>query len=258
VHIPRETADKDLTGPKRSSGSTSEEEMAITRADRARQAGITLGVLIAVGFAIWQFPAPSSTGAPANAAGSATAGATAALSAPAQSALDQILGPGHSVITASASYATASTRQSTTYDPKHVAVLNQSSTTQPGYQASVTDNGVSRTVTDTTTAAGAIQRLTVAVVVDATLRPAPKLATIRQAVTAAMGLQRSRGDKITVALLPMPAAAAKAGSVASAVPATGAAWFIPYLPSGFGAVVAVALLMTLAMDALRRRPAQLS
>jgi flagellar M-ring protein FliF len=219
-----------------------------------RRAGLILGVVLALGYGIQQLPTGSAATANLSSAAEATAGgpvsAADALAAPAQSALDQILGPDHAVVTASATYSQASSRLSTTYDPKHVAPLSQANSSSPGYTASVTNNGVSRTVTNSGVPAGQVQRLSVAVVVDASLRPAPKLSAIRQSVTAAMGLQTSRGDKLSVVALPMPATAP--GS-AAAPSSTLVSTLTPYLPTGLGAAVALVLLVLIAMDALSRR-----
>jgi flagellar biosynthesis/type III secretory pathway M-ring protein FliF/YscJ len=213
-----------------------------------------LGVLVAIGLAVLQFPTPATSGTPAigppvpAVAAGHTAGTGDSLTVAAQSALDQILGPGHSVVAASADYGPGSSTLSSRYDPKRVAALSRSQSTGPGYQASVTDNGVSRTVTRSSSA-GSLQRLSVSVVVDSGLTPAPKLATIRQAVTAAMGLRKARGDTITVARAAIPANA----PVASASGATGVASVTAYLRSAFFVAAAIVLLLTLATDAIRRR-----
>jgi flagellar M-ring protein FliF len=218
-----------------------------------RRAGLMLGVVVALGLAIWQFPGrlpASSAAAASSAAVGSPAGSTAvdSLSASAQSTLDQVLGPHRSVITASATYSQPTTKLATTYNPKGVAVLNQSGVSSPGYTASVTSNGVSRSVTRSSSAGGQIQRLSVAVVVDSTLRPAPALATIRRTVSAAMGLQVSRGDKITVVALPMAAAVA-----ASNPPLSLAGRVSPYLPSGLAIAAAIALLLFRFLPRRRRQ-----
>ena len=231
---------------------------------RARQTELLLAAAIALGIAIWQFPSlGSTTNAPVSATGSAhgpTAGTIDDLAAPAQSALDRVLGAGHSVITASATYSAASVKRSTTYDPKHVAVLEQSQVTAPGYQGSVTDNKVSQTVTDARTS-GRITRISVAVVVDSSLRPAPKLATIRRTVTAALGLRPRRGDTITVTRAPISAVSSTAasstvsiaGTTRASAPVSGTASRISaFLPSGF-AVGVVLVLLILAVCSTRRR-----
>ena len=224
----------------------------------ARAGGLLLGALMALGTAIWQFPNPGSVAAdPVTTTGSAggAGGLTAnGLTAPAQSALDQVLGAGRSVITALATHGPASSGRTTTYDPKHVVALDQSQVTALGFRGSVTDNGVSRTVTDSRTG-GQLQRITVAVVVDSGLRPAPKLAAIRQTVTGAMGLQFRRGDTLTVTRAPIAAAMTSASASAAVVPGVTATTRITsYLPSAVGVGVALVLLLTLAMDSRRRRP----
>jgi flagellar M-ring protein FliF len=210
-----------------------------------RRAGLVVAVVLAIGYAIQQYPVsvPSAV--------SPTTGTTQAtpdaLAAPAQSALDQILGPDHAVVTASATYSQASSRTSTTYDPKHVAPLSQANSSSTGYTASVTNNAVSRAVTRSSVPAGQIRRLTVAVVVDASLRPLPKLTAIRQSVTAAMGLQTSRGDRLSVVALPMPAV------TGTTQPKPAVSQLTPYLPTGLGAAVTLVLLVMIALDARARR-----
>jgi len=233
--------------------------MTIGSGTQVRTTALVAGTLTALGAAIWQLPtldvASRATIFAAAVPSAAAIGArTDALSAPAQSALDQVLGPGHSLVTASATYGPASSRRSTTYDAKHVAALRQSRASASGYRATVVDNGVSSTVTDSTTAA-TIRRITVAVLVDSRLRPAPKQSTIRQIVTAAMGLQVGRGDRISIA----PVAIVPAGSAAfvPAAPTRSASTRLSriraYLPSAVGVGVAMGLMCTLAWDALGRR-----
>jgi flagellar M-ring protein FliF len=227
--------------------------MAIGGGVRVRATGLLIGAMIALGAAVWQLPTGAVTGGAAVSMGDAGE-RTDALSGPAQNALDHVLGAGHCLVTASATYGAASSRRTTTYDPRHGAALRQSKASSPGYQASVTDNGVSSTITDSTTA-GQVQRITVAVVVDSGLRPAPKRATIRKIVTAAMGLQTARGDRISIARSAL-APAGKTGSAPSApvLPASsGPARISAYLPSAVGVGVALVLMFTLALDPRRRR-----
>src|SRR4051794_37156363 len=120
--------------------------MAIGSRTPMRATGLVIGILVALTAAIWQLPARAITSAADGSAAAVSSGATAgqkpdALSAPAQSALDQVLGAGHCLVTASATYGAASSRHTTTYDPKHVAVLKQSRASSPGYRATVIDNG---------------------------------------------------------------------------------------------------------------------
>jgi flagellar M-ring protein FliF len=223
--------------------------MGLLRARQLRQTVFLLAAAAALALAVAAFP----TG-PANAAtgGSGPRPESApadTLSAPAQSVLDQVLGAGHSVVTASAVYGDASTTRSLSYAHRPAVVLDQSSVTAPGYRSSVTDNGVGSSVRTRVVPAGTVQRLSVAVVVDAHLRPAPRLSTIRKQVSAAMGLQPRRGDTITVARMAMPAAV----PAGPAPGITGPGRFAPYLPSGAAAAAAVALLLAAAVSALGRR-----
>jgi flagellar M-ring protein FliF len=217
----------------------------------ARRSALAVAALVALALAVLQFPT-SSTASASSAAGqsSATPAVTdrQALSAPAQAQLDQVLGAGHSVITASAGYGTGSSQVTTRYDARHSAVLSQSTVSGPGYRAGTTTNGVSKTVTGSTTPGGQITALSVAVVVDSALRPAPRLATIRALVSAALGLQPARGDRISVVRLPMATAGVHAGTaVASAQPVIPAR-FAPYRNSGLGAAAALGLLLWLCAE----------
>ena len=219
---------------------------------RLRRTGLGVAALLALGLAILQFPA-SATGTVVPAPSRSTAPvATDSLVAPAQSALDQVLGAGHSVITASATYGTGSSRVSIQYGTK-AAILAQSTVSGPGYRASTTHNGVSGSVTDTTVPSGQIQRLSVAVVVDSALRPAPTLATVRQIVSASLGLRTRRGDRITIARLPMSGARAVPVRAVSVTPTVVPARFAPYVQSALFAGLALVLLLFLAVEPLRRR-----
>jgi len=206
-----------------------------------RRAGLVLGALLALGYGVQQIPGPPAA-APVTAAGQTSANL---LAAPAQSALDQILGPGHSVVTAAATYRQASSKLTTSYAPQRSAVLAQAGVSAPGYTASTTQNGVGQVLTRSIDPGGQIQRLTVAVVVDSALRPRPNPAAIGKTVSAAMGLRPSRGDRLSVVALPMPAPAA----AVRAGPGT----VTRYLRSGLAAALAAVLLLLLLMDVLLRR-----
>lgn len=73
------------------------------------------------------------------------------------------------------------------------------------------DNLVDRTVTQTEKTPGAIDRLTVAVLVDSNV-PAADQAKIEALVTQAAGLQPSRGDAVTVSAMPFDTTAAKSAA----------------------------------------------
>jgi flagellar biosynthesis/type III secretory pathway M-ring protein FliF/YscJ len=220
------------------------------RAGAIRRTGLGIAALIALGLAILQLPA-TATGTAIPAA-SAPAVAPDSLVAPAQSTLDQVLGTGHSLVTASATYGTGSHRVSVQYGTK-AAVLAQSTGSGPGYQGSTTNNGVSGTVTDATVPSGRIQRLTVAVVVDSALRPAPALTTIQKIVSASLGLQTRRGDRITIARLPMAGTGAVTAAATTTTPTVIPARFAPYVQSALFAGLAVVLLLFLAVELVRRR-----
>jgi flagellar M-ring protein FliF len=177
----------------------------MTRTSSLQRAGLVICVigLLALGFG-YQYVRGQAPSAAVSVASGGLPTVADALAAPAQSALDRILGPGRSVVTASATYSAASSRLTTSYQGKQVAPLAQARASGPGYGSSVTQNGVGQTVTRSNVVGGQVQRLSVAVVVDSALRPAPNLVTIRALVSAALGLQPSRGDTLSVVALPLP------------------------------------------------------
>lgn len=128
--------------------------MATTGTTRLRRTALLVGALATLGLAIWLFPTadPISPTGPTNSVPMVAAVPEDSPAGSAQTALDQVLGAGHSVVTASAVYGAGSSRRSTTYDPSRTAALSQSQATAPGYRASVTNNGVSSTVTGTSRA----------------------------------------------------------------------------------------------------------
>jgi flagellar M-ring protein FliF len=112
-----------------------------------------------------------------------------------------------------------------------------------------TEFGVDRVVTRTMEAPGAIDRLSVAVVVDdgqLTGAAAPDLTTIDSLVTAAAGISAERGDTVEVSTAAFPAIAS-AADVAEEPAAAGGGGIMDLIPTIAGAlalvVVAVALVL---------------
>ncbi len=192
-------------------------------------------MLIAVAAAIVLLPGFVHSSA---ASGSRTASASDPLTAGAQAQLDQVFGAGHSRIVASATYTNASSSVSNTYSASGSAPLATSSVNAPGYSASVVQNGVGQTVTQKSNPGGAISRLSVAVVVDASAHP--NLRVVRRTVSAAMGLNPARGDRLSVVSAPMAVPAA-----ASPVAPSWVARVTPYVPSGTAVIVALACAVAL-------------
>lgn len=158
-----------------------------------------------------------------------------ALTAQAESMLNQMFGAGHSVVTVNADIDTgAKTIDSETYDPKSKVVLSQTQSKEnygangpatgvvaigatPTASASPTNTynkndsttqyGVDRTVTHDEIAPGTIKRLTVAVAIDSGLKDVPPTAQLQSLVANAVGLDPSRGDTISVTTQAFPAPA---------------------------------------------------
>jgi flagellar M-ring protein FliF len=152
----------------------------------------------------------------------------------AQSMLAAAFGPGRAVVRVSADLNFDESQvETTTYDPETQVTLSES-TAQEGFSGGgsqvplgtigtvddVTDAGeivgegdggsgyvklesnaqfgVPTTTTVTNQTPGSIERLTIAVLMDATLEPAPQAAEIQDLVAAAIGLDEERGDTIVV------------------------------------------------------------
>ncbi|MCD5353670.1 flagellar M-ring protein FliF C-terminal domain-containing protein [Kineosporia mesophila] len=159
---------------------------------------------------------------------------TNALTMAAQVQLDQLFGAGHSRIVASANYTDASVGTARTYHSPGSVPLSASSGTGPGYSASGVQNGVSQTVTQSSSPGGVITRLSVAVVVDASKHP--NLRAVRKTVAAAMGVTAARGDRLSVVSAPFAVPAA-----AVAVPRSWTSQAAAYVPSATALIMALVL-----------------
>ena len=154
----------------------------------------------------------------------------ATMAAQVSSVLDQTLGQGKAEVQVNADLNTnQSTSDTLTYGNKGVPLTQQTSTETltgaganggkagtagniPGYAATTSGNsnykdttanttyGVNKTVTNTTVAPGAINNQSVSVLVDSSV-PASEIPAIRNAVAAAVGLNPTRGDTLSVAQL---------------------------------------------------------
>ena len=175
------------------------------------------------------------------------------------------------------------TTQAETYDPKATVPLNQSFTTEtltgnpagaagiigstPGVLSSTTSTatsynktdssasfGTGHYVTSTTVAPGQVQKLSVGIVVDdgtKTHAPAPNVAQLTQLVSAAVGLDPSRGDTINVTAVPYPATSASSKSSSSGKPGITA-----LLPQAAGGAVLVLVAVFLLLMARGRKKAK--
>ena len=192
---------------------------------------------------------PTSPNSPATAA-SQSPQESDPLTAQAQSQLDQLFGAGHSTIVANAAYTGASDTVTRSYSSRGSAPLAASNVTgsvtgSGGYSASSVQNGVGQSVTRTSNPGGAITRLSVAVVVDASKHP--NLRAVRRTVAAAMGLVPARGDRLSVVAAPMTLPV-----TASVATPSWPSRIAPYGPST--AAVILALGCAVALVGARRAP----
>jgi flagellar biosynthesis/type III secretory pathway M-ring protein FliF/YscJ len=180
--------------------------------------------------------------------------------AAAQSALDQIYGPGHSVVRV----ATATSGTSDSYIGRQVSgprALTGYASTRQSFGST---GGAGGTSTSTSTSydnsqslvsgyrpAGAVVRMTVAVSIDSSLRPTPNLAAVGSLVANAVGLDRRRGDAISVAAVRF--APRTLVSADPAAPPTPLGKLQPLVEPGAAALVLLAALAAFARTATRRR-----
>ncbi|WP_029430784.1 flagellar basal-body MS-ring/collar protein FliF [Blastococcus sp. URHD0036] len=161
------------------------------------------------------------------------------LAANAQSILDRVLGPGHAQVSVRADVDMNQTQEnSTTYGDSGAppvseqntsesytgsgaavgGVLGPENTADAGtgggdstYQtdSNTANNSVNTTVTNTEITPGAINRLTVAVVLDGTRAGTLNQAQVQELIGNAVGLDPARGDDISVAAMPFDTSAAE-------------------------------------------------
>lgn len=202
-----------------------------------------------------------------------------ALSAQASSMLDRVLGPGHAIVRVSADLDNDQrTTESETFATSAPVTREQTSTEtyqapgQPAAEGPLTvvptpgavatpgapggyekqdvarDFAVGRVVEHRTVTPGQVRRLSVAVVLDESLKNGPDAERVEALVAAAVGLDPKRGDTIVVDSLSF-------GSAAPAAPAKAAAGdgggMVKKAGAGLGAVVLLAVMVLLA-TAIRR------
>jgi flagellar M-ring protein FliF len=97
--------------------------------------------------------------------------------------------------------------------PDNIAVPSASSSAAPGNysnSSSTTDNAIGRVVQQVNTAPGAVQHLSVAVLLDSATAAKVNTADVQKLVENAAGVQTSRGDTVQVSSMPFDQTAAKA------------------------------------------------
>ncbi|MGH8890363.1 MAG: flagellar M-ring protein FliF C-terminal domain-containing protein, partial [Acidothermaceae bacterium] len=97
--------------------------------------------------------------------------------------------------------------------PDNIAVPSPSPDASPGTYASsssTTDNAIGRVVQQVNTAPGAVQHMSVAVLLDSATAAKVNTADVQKLVENAAGVQTSRGDTVQVSTMPFDQTAAKA------------------------------------------------
>ncbi|MFI7541299.1 flagellar basal-body MS-ring/collar protein FliF [Actinoplanes sp. NPDC049599] len=208
------------------------------------------------------------------------------LNASLQNMLDSVVGPGHAVVTTTAELdydQTETTTESYTSDPS-VAALSESisreayngngtgqggvlgpdniqvpngtgtaGTGQYENSSNVRNNAVNKTTEARKSAPGSIKKLNVAVLLDSTTAGAVNSADVQSLVSAAAGIDATRGDTIAVSAMPFDTSAATAAQdalAASALAEQSAKQTSLYKTAGM--VLVVLILIFLAWRASRR------
>jgi flagellar M-ring protein FliF len=198
------------------------------------------------------------------------------LAAKASSMLAQAFGPGRAVVRVSAQLNfDERERESESYDPANQVTLREKTTTEvfkgngqpPGGTVGVAggvtatgstatdynkseaarDVGVSRVVEKSKVAPGKVERLSVAVILDGSAKPVPPEETVREAVSAALGLDTTRGDTISVDTVRFDGTIAKATEQARKAEAAKASTgrMMGLLRTVVGALVLLAVVLAL-------------
>lgn len=198
------------------------------------------------------------------------------LAAKASSMLAQAFGPGRAVVRVSAQLNfDERERESESYDPANQVTLREKTTTEafkgsgapPGGTVGVAggvtatgstatdyskseaarDVGVNRVVEKSKVAPGKVERLSVAVILDGSAKPVPPEETVREAVSAALGLDTTRGDTISVDTVRFDATIAKAAEQARKAEAAKASTgrMMGLLRTVLGALVLLAVVLVL-------------
>jgi len=188
--------------------------------------------------------------------------------AEAETMLAQAFGAGHAVVRVSADVNFDESEQQTeSYDPESQVAVRESTATEtftgtgspPGGVLGVdgtavesggsdtnyeknetsTEFGVNRTVTTAKSTPGAIERLTVAVLLDGSAKPVPDREQVEQLVAAAVGLDPERGDSIVVDTMAFDATLAESAEKArsSAASAESKDQLMSYVQTGVGVLL---------------------
>lgn len=97
--------------------------------------------------------------------------------------------------------------------PDNIAVPSSSAAASPGTysnSSSTTDNAIGRVVQQVNTAPGAVQHMSVAVLLDSSVAAKVNTADVQKLVENAAGVQTSRGDSVQVSTMPFDQTQAKA------------------------------------------------
>ena len=108
-----------------------------------------------------------------------------------------------------------------------------------------TDFGVNHVVENATQAPGKLERLSVAVMIDKSVKPAPSTSQIEDLVGAALGIDKTRGDQIVVDTVSFDKNAMAANTPAKAAAASGANPMMDYARTGVGILILGAVLFVL-------------
>lgn len=185
------------------------------------------------------------------------------LNASLQKMLDAVVGPGHAVVTTTAELdldQVETTTKTYTSRPAVTALaerISRETYTANGatrYENTRTDriNAVNEISQTRRTAPGAVERLSVAVLLDSATAGGADPAQLQQLVSVAVGIDRTRGDSIAVAAMPFDTSAAEQAQQAladSAAAATNAKQQAQMKTAGL--VLLVLLLLLLAWRASR-------
>lgn len=205
------------------------------------------------------------------------------LAAKASSMLAQAFGPGRAVVRVSAQLNfDERERESESYDPASQVTLREKTTseafkgsgTPPGGTVGVAggvtatgstatdyskseaarDVGVNRVVEKARVAPGKVERLSVAVILDGSAKPVPPEETVREAVSAALGLDTTRGDTISVDTVKFDGTIAKAAEQARKAEAAKASTgrMMGLLRTVLGALVLLAVVLVLLLGSRRK------
>lgn len=220
--------DNDYPGPSRTVGKTVK-----LLAPGRRSAMIVAGLVLSIGAHTSAAHATEPASLHAASTDTQTATFQNRLNASLQKMLDAIVGPGRAVVTTTAELnldQVETTSKTYTSSPAATALaerISRETYTANGateYQNTRTErlNAVNEINQTRRTAPGTVERLSVAVLLDKTDAGTINLTQIEQLVSAAVGIDRTRGDSIAVAAIPFATSAAEQAQQALADPAAAA------------------------------------